>query len=122
MIRSSGLDTLLVVDDDKDFRGLIAMLAQIHSLRFLEAGDCCQAVEILQREKDRVKTVLLDYFMPGMAPPKCAASIKELIQPGCKLILVTAAVDAAERASELRIEHWLAKPFDIEQLEAMIEN
>jgi CheY-like chemotaxis protein len=61
--------------------------------------------------------VLLDYFMPGLTPAACVRAIRDRIDPSVPLVLVSAAVDIAERAAELGLTRYLAKPFELVQLQ-----
>jgi two-component system response regulator ArlR len=110
---------LLVVDDDPNYREMIVTIGQMRGIVVLEAGDCGQALRILDSEKNRVKLILLDYFMPGMEPKQCGAAIIAKAGPSIPIILVTAAVDPAVRAAELNLDQWLSKPFDMSELEAL---
>src|SRR5262245_34105738 len=109
---TSDRDSVLVIDDDADLRTLICVLGELCGLRVLQADDCANGLKILEREHDRVKIILLDYFMPGTEPKKCAGAIMAKAGPSVRIVLITAAVDAAERAAELKIGQWLSKPFD----------
>jgi len=113
-------DTVLVIDDDPDCRGMIEALAQIRRVPVLQAGDCREGLRVLEREHGRIKIVLLDYFMPGMEPPQCAASIVARAGTAIPVVLITAAVDAASRAAELNLGRCLSKPFDIAALETLL--
>jgi CheY-like chemotaxis protein len=111
-------DAVLVIDDDPDFREMVQMLLG-DSVTVFEAADCAAGLELLERERARVRLVLLDYWMPGKTPGECARCLMERAAPGVDVVLVTAAPNAAERAAELGIPRYLSKPFEIEQLERL---
>src|SRR5262249_13656152 len=113
-------DTVLVIDDDPDCRSLIEALAQIRSVPVLQASDCREGLQVLELEHGRIKIILLDYFMPGMEPAQCAASIVARAGTAIPVVLITAAVDATARAAELKVSRCLSKPFDIVSLEALL--
>ena len=95
---------VLVVDDDPNYRQMIVFIGQMWEIVVLEAGDCGQALQILDREKNRIRLILLDYFMPGMEPKQCAAAL--IAKAGAiPIILATAAVDPAVRAAEIGRAH-----------------
>jgi len=112
---------VLVVDDDPDLRQMIVFMGQLCGTVVLEAGDCGQALQILDREKSGIRLILLDYFMPGMEPTECAAALIAKAGPSIPIILVTAAIDPAVRAAELKLSQWLSKPFDISVLETIFK-
>jgi DNA-binding response OmpR family regulator len=115
-------DSVLVIDDDPDLRALICVLGELCGLRVLEADDCARGLEILEHEQGRMKMILLDYFLPGTEPKKCAGAIMSKAGPSVRVVLITAAVDAAERAAELKIGQWLSKPFDATTLMTLLRN
>ena len=113
-------NAVLVIDDDPDFRSLIEIFAQLWNIPVLQAGDCRSALKILDREHQRITMILLDYFMPGMEPAKCVKAILAKAGPSIEVVLVTAAVDARARAVELKINRWIAKPFESSTLKSLL--
>src|SRR5215831_7322500 len=113
-------DTVLIVDDDCDFRELLSMIGQLCGVRVLQAGDCRQALEVLEGEHARIKLIFLDYFVPGTEPEVCAKMITGKAGPEVPVILVTAAADPARRASQLHIPRWLSKPLDVSVLSGLL--
>lgn len=115
-----GRSVVIVIDDDPDLRALVAIYLGDWGLGCVEADDCCSALPLIERERGRLRAVLLDYFMPGLTPCDCANGIRARLEPEVPLILVSAAVNIAERAAELSIRRFLAKPFDVEQLRQVL--
>jgi CheY-like chemotaxis protein len=113
-------DAVLVIDDDADFRGLVETFAELWKVPVLQAGDCNSGLKLLDREHQRIKMILLDYFIPGMEPVKCAEAILTKAGPLISVVLVTAAVDAGARAGELKINRWMTKPFDSSVLHSLL--
>lgn len=113
------LPAILVIDDDPNFREMIVLVGQMWGITVLEAGNCAQALQVLDREKHRIRLIFLDYLMPGMEPRQCAAALIAMAGPSIQIILATAAVDPAGRAAELKLSQWLSKPFDISALEVL---
>ncbi|WP_437481941.1 response regulator [Sorangium sp. So ce1014] len=107
---------VLVIDDDPDFRELIALSLNEWGLQCIQVADCAQALPLLERERDRLRVVLCDYFMPGLSPCDCVKAIRERVDPGVCVVLVSAAVDISELAADLGLARFLAKPFDLDQL------
>jgi CheY-like chemotaxis protein len=113
-------NAVLVIDDDPDFREMVRMLLEEKRVAVLEAADCTAGLALLDRERARVRLVLLDYWMPGKTPMECARCLKERTGSEIDVVLVTASADAAQRAAELGIARHLSKPFDAEQLERLV--
>jgi DNA-binding NtrC family response regulator len=113
-------DRVVVIDDDRDFREMVDLCLAGAGLVTLGAGTCCDALPILERERGRLRLVLVDYFMPGLAPVACVRAIFDRVDPGVPVVLVSAAVDVAARAAEVGLRRFLAKPFDIADLMALV--
>ncbi len=113
-------DRVLIIDDDPDLRELCAIGLADVGLTCVEATSCPEALPLLERERARLRAVLLDYFMPGPPPAACAKAIQERLDPGVPVILISAAVDIGERAAELGLTRYLAKPFELAQLQAAV--
>jgi len=96
------------------------MIGQLCGTRVIQAGDCSEALRVIAGELPRIKMILLDYFMPGMDPPACAQAIGEKVGPSVPIVLVTAAIDPANRAAELHLDRWIAKPVDPTTLRELI--
>jgi DNA-binding response OmpR family regulator len=109
-------DGVLVVDDDPDFRDLVKLVAQANGFTAYVASDCAKGLVVFDQVRESLRVVLLDYFMPGMKPIECARSFRERAGNEVRVILCTAAADAAERAREVGLSATLAKPFDLEAL------
>jgi CheY-like chemotaxis protein len=111
--------TALVIDDDPDFRELVAMVLEEMGARILQAATRAEGIALLSREQGKVAVVLLDYFMPGMGPKDYVVALSRLIDPS-RVVLCTAAVDAGARAAELGLRRWLGKPFSLQELERLL--
>jgi two-component system, OmpR family, response regulator VanR len=113
-------NTVLVIDDDRDFREAVAVVLEDMGVKVLEAPDCAEGVALLERERERVRLVLLDYWMPGMTPVACMGALKACADGDIDIILVTAAATPAKYAAELGLARYLKKPFAIEQLRGVV--
>ena len=116
MRRNLAPDTVLVIDDDADFRGLVTAIGELYGIRVLEAADCHSGLKLLGREHGRIKLVVLDYLMPGMDPSTCAAAIITKAGPQVPVVLVTAAANPAARARQLQLDQWIPKPIELSTL------
>ena len=115
-----GRDTVLIIDDDSDFRDLIVALGQICAVPILTAADCHRGLQVIRQQRGRLKTILLDYFMPGMDPETCAKNVVEKAGADVVVVLLTAAADPGRRASRLNIRRWVSKPADISVLTGLL--
>jgi DNA-binding response OmpR family regulator len=110
---------VLIVDDDEDLRDLVRFVVEAANIDVVEASTCREAMAALQTNRDRIRLVLLDYFMPGLDPAACTRELCRLAG-STLVVLCTAAVNPAMRAAEVGLSRWLAKPFEIEALERLV--
>ncbi len=113
-------NSVLVIDDDPYLRELIEAIGQTCGVTILQASDCVTGLQVLENEYRKIKMVLLDYYLPGMEPGQCASAIMAKAGRSIPVILVTAAVDPAARAAELKINRWISKPFDVSNLTSIL--
>jgi DNA-binding NtrC family response regulator len=104
-------EVILIIEDDMDTRDAIAQYLSYeqYSIKMATLRDC--GIKMIEG----VAIVLMDYNMPGM-PPKAFLRSLKTINPDCCVILMTANSFAKMKAQELKIEHYLEKPFQLETL------
>jgi CheY-like chemotaxis protein len=112
-------DAILVIDDDPDLRDLVRLVVESTDVDVVEAATGVEGIEALRANRDRIRLVLLDYFMPGMDPTSCAKELCHLVD-STMIVLCTAAADPSGRAAEVGLSRWLAKPFAVEDLERLV--
>ena len=104
------MPSVLIVDDNQEFRGVVKhLLAEDPSVRILaEAEDGDEAVELASRVP--VDVVLMDITMPRLNGNEAARRIKAE-RPNAKIILVTIHAEEAyeQAAEEIGAEALLAK-------------
>ena len=65
--------------------------------------------------------ILLDYTMPVCDGPTFAAAYRRQPGPHAPIVLITAARDLDCRAREVRADDCLGKPFDLDELLALVD-
>ncbi|HWP81534.1 MAG TPA: PAS domain S-box protein [Bacteroidota bacterium] len=83
--RGSG-ETILVVDDEAILRELVSEILFEHGYVVLPAANGKEAVEIFQREREKIKLVLLDMIMPEMDGPTTFAQLAQ-IDPNVRVLI-----------------------------------
>jgi CheY-like chemotaxis protein len=110
---------VLIIDDDADLRDLVRLVVEPTNVDVVEAATCIEGIAAFRANRDRVCLVLLDYFMPGIDPACCARELCSLAG-STAIVLCTAGVNPAARAAEVGLSRWLAKPFELDALEALV--
>ena len=112
-------DAILIIDDDADVRDLVRLVVEATDVDVVEAATGVEGIAALRANRDRIRLVLLDYFMPGMDPTSCARELCRLVD-STMIVVCTAAADPSGRAAEVGLSRWLAKPFALEALEGLV--
>ena len=111
---------LLLVDDDPDFRGSVARRFLRRGFQVQEASSGAEGLTLCERRQFDV--VILDMVMPGMSGLEALERLKAA-HPGCEVILLTGqgTIETAVQAMRLGAYDYLTKPFQLTDLELLIE-
>ena len=110
---------VLVIEDDPDTGDFIkkAVLHAGYGVRLVRNRD--EATGSLSRYL--YDFIVMDYWMPGLSAEKFLTLVSRL-QPGAKVVLLTAADKAPEIAERLNLSSWIGKPFSPEDLTDSLHN
>lgn len=83
-----GGETVLVVEDNPQVRGVVAEILQGAGYRVLEAADCAEGVRRFREEKEPVRLLLADLVLPG---PGGEALYREIagLDPAVRVLFVS---------------------------------
>jgi DNA-binding NtrC family response regulator len=116
-------DTLdvLIVDDDRDARELLADFCRTLGFGVAIAQDGRAAITAFERDPSRFGIVLTDLNMPGADGFEVLRAARAA-SPLCYVVMITgyATLDAAVRAVKEGAYDFLAKPFAFGQLEVVL--
>ncbi|MFA6434069.1 MAG: ATPase, T2SS/T4P/T4SS family [Elusimicrobiales bacterium] len=107
---AAGLKTVLVVDDNKDYRELIKHLLTVNHYRVLEAGDGAQALSIINTAGPDL--ALVDFNMPKMNGYELIQEVRSNFETRkLRIIMFTGAVNRQHlKTLDMDIADFLEKP------------
>jgi signal transduction histidine kinase/ActR/RegA family two-component response regulator len=111
---------ILLVDDDEQVRGVTATMLAENGYGVVTAVDGQSALDVLEREGERVALVVADYAMPGMTGRQLLDAVRQR-RPDVPLLLATGYADyPLLTADYLPIDQIIRKPFRSNELLARI--
>ena len=111
--------TILLVDDDKDFRD--EFRDSLEDYNVVEASNGEEALNLLKRPNE-IDLVILDVMMPGLQGTEVLREIKK-IEPNLGIIILTgfSTKDVAIEALKARADDYIEKPVDIDKTKEIIK-
>jgi len=113
--------SVLIVDDEKNIRLTLAMALEKLNLPVDTALNGEEALKKLAEKSYAL--MLLDLRMPGIDGMEVLKRVREL-RPEVKVVIITAwgSIDAAVEAMKLGAVDFLQKPFDAEDVRALVSS
>ena len=110
--RKVGGETILLVEDDNDVRGVATRILRRNGYRVLEASNGAEALRVCEAEAAPMDLIVTDIVMPEMGGSELAQRIREN-QPEARILFTSGYTkDAVVRQSFLRDgEAFIEKPF-----------
>ena len=111
--------TVLVVDDEPLVRWSLAERLSADGFEVVEAGT---AQEALERTREGVDLILLDYRLPDSDGLRVLKQVKE-IAPDTLVIMLTAhsSIETAVEAIKQGAYHYASKPFNLDEVMLVVE-
>ena len=110
-------ETILIVEDEDEVRGLVSRALQDHGYTVLAAADGPAALDILRHRKGPLDLLVTDVVMPKMDGRELAQRVR-LVRPATKILFISgyAGGDAAEDLGDQLAMRVLQKPFSMRRL------
>jgi PAS domain S-box-containing protein len=87
-------ETILVVEDEKGVRELIATILRDRGYKVLTTGDPLDAIKIMHQHQSAISMLLTDVVMPGMSGKRLVEELLRL-RPGLKVLYLSGYTDNA---------------------------
>jgi CheY-like chemotaxis protein len=110
---------ILVVEDDPSIADVLEMALTDEGFEVVHVADGAAALAEAMRTPPTL--ILLDMRMPVMDGPQFAAAYRQSPPPHAPIVVLTASRDAVSAAEEVEADGVLAKPFDLDDLLALID-
>jgi PAS domain S-box-containing protein len=109
---AAGHETILLVEDEEDVRGLAREVLERHGYTVLEAGDGVQALRRCETEGDRIDLILTDVVMPRMSGRELVDRVRAT-RPGTRVLYMSGYTEDAIVRHGVRDSSMflLGKPF-----------
>lgn len=112
---------VLVVDDEFDLLESITAILEDEGIEVYKASDGLEALQVLETERPDV--ILSDVMMPKLSGKELALRVKESSKfKQIPVILMSSApLGKTQAGPDVKWDHFLPKPFDIDALLATID-
>jgi two-component system cell cycle sensor histidine kinase/response regulator CckA len=113
IIIRGGTEIILLVEDEKSVRELVARVLEKHGYKVMQAGAGAEAVEVWRSHKDEIQLLLTDLIMPGNMNGRELAEALWMERPELKVIF-TSGYSADIVGKDFKIEsdlNFLQKPY-----------
>jgi CheY-like chemotaxis protein len=112
--------SVLLCEDDEGIIDVARIVLEEKGYNVVALTKCTNIMDIIHKVKPNV--ILLDLWMPDMSGEEVAILLKN--NPATKnipIVIVSASKDIQRVASTTRVNDFLSKPFNIEDLENIVE-
>jgi PAS domain S-box-containing protein len=110
-----GHETVLVVEDDRQVRGLLCESLRAAGHVVLEARDGDDAIRIANLHAGEIHMLVTDVVMPGITGIELSARLLQK-RPGLRVLFISGFAEDADSSNVLEGSSFLQKPFTMETL------
>jgi CheY-like chemotaxis protein len=107
---------VMIVDDNEEFQQLVKQLLEPLGYDVQLVSNPVKALELYQRDKDKIDLILLDYYMPTLDGGTTFEWLRKF-NPNVKVIICSGADEL--RLRQLQVQHaidaYIHKPFRIQE-------
>lgn len=112
----------MIVDDEPDFRELLAEIVNRQGFFALVAASGPEALSLLEDNPQDVRLAILDYAMPRMDGLSLAQELQRR-RPGIQIALLSGYADSSGEPPKASADFvWLTKPLQFDRLEELLNS
>ncbi len=113
----TGMEVILLVEDEEMVRDVTQRILEKSGYTVLTAGNGKEALDIYEKERDRIGLVILDLIMPEMGGRQCLDQLRN-IDPDVKVLVISgySPHGSWKQGVESGAMGFVGKPFDAKQL------
>lgn len=110
---------ILIVDDDAGIRDMIELVLSTEGYEVVTAPHGAAALDAVRRSPPDL--ILLDIKMPVMSGTEFSDRYRDLPGVRAPIVVLTAAPFAERRATEIGVDAYIGKPFDLAALLSVVK-
>ncbi len=111
---------ILIVDDDEGIRDFVSEVLRDEGYAVNVAATAFEGLELATHS--RPSLILLDLYMPLVSGGQFLEKYRSLAAPRAPVVIFTALHDSPQSLGQLGASGFLPKPFDLEELLAIVAN
>ncbi len=114
-------ETVLVVDDSREIVYSLSELLKYEGYHVVKAYDGMEALDALEKEKEKIDLILLDVMMPKMNGLSALMKLRE--QYRIPVIILSAKTEESDKVSGLILgaDDYVEKPYNASELIARVK-
>lgn len=118
-------ETILVIDDDPDIRSTLFSALELVGYDVLTASSGLEGLQVLEKEKEKIRCIILDVMMPNMNGFEFLERVKNHSASKIARIPVIVATAKGNQVDSGKLEHASAriqKPMDLDLLYQVVKD
>ncbi len=118
-----GTETILLADDEELIRDLGKRILERSGYTVLTAANGIEALDLYNRERQKISLVILDLIMPEMGGRQCLRELLK-IDPNARVLIASgfAANERTKEAIEPGARGFIGKPYDMKGMLKAVRN
>lgn len=115
--RPTGTETILLVEDEDLVSELAKRILERAGYTVLTAADGREALNLYEKERERISAVILDVILPHMGGKQCLHELRK-IDPNVKVLLTSGhpVYASSKEMREFAAKGFVGKPYKIKEM------